>query len=161
MPPSPSTVPAGIFAPLSHATFRGIWVSSTISNTGSLIQSVAAAWVMAEISTAADVALVQTASFLPMALLALPAGAIADIYDRRKVQIAFLTLSLVSVVALAIVSKLELITPWILLALCFLVGSGGALSKRTRGSRLENSRTISAVSSSEWSSSTITSNSTP
>ena len=124
---------AGIFAPLAHATFRGIWISSTVSNTGSLIQSVAAAWVMAEISTADDVALVQTASFLPMALLALPAGAIADIYDRRRVQITFLTLSLLSALALAIVSKLGLITPWLLLALCFLVGSGGALSAPARG----------------------------
>ncbi|HEY6131950.1 MAG TPA: MFS transporter [Halioglobus sp.] len=123
----------GIFAPLAHATFRSMWISSTVSNTGSLIQTVAAAWVMAEISTADDVALVQTASFLPMALLALPAGAIADIYDRRKVQMTFLTLALVSVILLAVVSQLGLITPWLLLALCFLVGSGGALSAPARG----------------------------
>lgn len=136
MPPPPPEAPAsewGIFAPLSHATFRGIWISSTISNTGSLIQSVAAAWVMAQIATADKVALVQTASFLPMALLALPAGAIADIYDRRKVQLVSLALALVAVIALAVVSKLELITPWVLLALCFLVGSGGALSAPARG----------------------------
>ncbi len=123
----------GIFAPLTHATFRSMWISSTASNTGSLIQSVGAAWVMAVISTADHVALVQTASFLPMALLALPAGAIADIYDRRKVQIVFLMLSLVSVILMAVVSLLGLITPWILLALCFLVGSGGALSAPARG----------------------------
>jgi MFS family permease len=123
----------GIFAPLTHATFRSMWISSTVSNTGSLIQSVGAAWVMAVISTADHVALVQTASFLPMALLALPAGAIADIYDRRKVQIVFLTLALVSVILLAVVSRLGLITPWILLALCFLVGCGGALSAPARG----------------------------
>lgn len=136
MPQSPaaSTDSApGIFAPLAHSTFRSMWVGSTISNTGSLIQSVAAAWVMAEISTADDVALVQTASFLPMALLALPAGAIADIYDRRRVQIAFLALALVAVIALAVVSHLDMITPAILLALCFLVGCGGALSAPARG----------------------------
>jgi MFS family permease len=123
----------GIFAPLSHATFRSMWISNTVSNTGSLIQSVGAAWVMAEISTADHVSLVQTASFLPMALLALPAGAIADIYDRRIVQMIFLTLALVSVVLTATVSLLGLITPWLLLALCFLVGSGGALSAPARG----------------------------
>ena len=87
MSQSPNTAtenPPGIFAPLAHATFRGIWISGTVSNTGSLIQSVAAAWVMAQISTANDVALVQTASFLPMALLALPAGAIAIASDLKS-----------------------------------------------------------------------------
>jgi MFS family permease len=136
MSASPATVTEsdlGIFAPLSHDTFRSMWISSTVSNTGSLIQSVGAAWVMAVISTADHVALVQTASFLPMALLALPAGAIADIYDKRKVQIIFLALSLVSVILMVVVSLMGLITPWILLALCFLVGSGGALSAPARG----------------------------
>jgi MFS family permease len=123
----------GIFAPLRRATFRNLWISSTVSNTGSLIQSVGAAWVMTGISTADHVALVQTASFLPMALFALPAGAIADIYDRRKVQITFLTLALVAAVLMTLASVLGLITPWILLAFCFLVGSGGALSAPARG----------------------------
>jgi len=124
---------AGIFAPLNHATFRSMWMGSTVSNTGSLIQSVAAAWVMAEISTVDHVSLVHTASFLPMALLALPAGAIADIYDRRKVQMIFLSLALVSVILTTTVSLLGLLTPWLLLALCFLVGSCGALSAPARG----------------------------
>lgn len=122
-----------IFAPLSHATFRGMWISSTVSNTGSLIQSVGAAWIMAQISTAHDVALVQTATFLPMALLALPAGAIADIFDRRKVQIVSLTFALVAATLMAVTSLLGMLTPWMLLALCFLVGSGGALSAPARG----------------------------
>lgn len=132
--PATSTESAqGIFAPLTHATFRGMWISSTVSNTGSLIQSVGAAWVMAQISTADHVALVQTATFLPMALLALPAGAIADIYDRRKVQITFLTFALLAATLMAAASLLGMLTPWTLLALCFLVGSGGALSAPARG----------------------------
>tara|TARA_R100000687_G_scaffold82971_1_gene84004 strand:- start:1773 stop:2036 length:264 start_codon:yes stop_codon:yes gene_type:complete len=64
-----------IFAPLRHTEFRNMWLSNTVSNAGGLIQSVAAAWVMASIATADYVALVQTATFLPMALFALPAGA--------------------------------------------------------------------------------------
>lgn len=123
----------GIFAPLRQSTFRNLWISSTISNTGSLIQSVGAAWVMTGISTADHVALVQTASFLPMALFALPAGAIADIYDRRKVQITFLTLTLVAGALMTLVSVLGWLTPWVLLSFCFLVGSGGALSAPARG----------------------------
>jgi len=123
----------GLFAPLAHATFRNMWIGSTISNTGGLIQAVGAAWVMASISTADNVALVQTASFLPVALLALPAGAIADIYDRRKVQITFLLFSLVAAALMAVLSLLELITPAVLLGLCFLVGCGGALFAPARG----------------------------
>ncbi len=121
------------FAPLRHDTFRNMWISNTVSNAGSLIQSVAAAWVMASISTADDVALVQTATFLPMALFALPAGAIADIYDRRKVQIVFFSLALLAAVLMTLVAMLGLITPGVLLALCFLVGCGNALSAPARG----------------------------
>ncbi len=124
---------SGIFSPLKQPAFRNMWLSSTVSNTGSLIQSVGAAWVMASISTADHVALVQTASFLPMALFALPAGAIADIYDRRKVQMLFLSLSLVAGVLMTLVSLMGLITPWVLLGFCFLVGAGGALSAPSRG----------------------------
>lgn len=123
----------GIFSPLRETVFRNMWFSSTISNTGGLIQSVAAAWVMAGIATADYVALVQTASFLPMALLALPAGAIADIYDRRKVQILFLSLALIASVMMMLAMLLGWITPWVLLGFCFLVGAGGALSAPARG----------------------------
>lgn len=122
-----------IFAPLRQATFRNLWLSSTVSNTGSLIQSVGAAWTMAAISTADHVALVQTATFLPVALLAIPAGAIADIYDRRKVQIAALSLALVAGVLMTLASIMGLMTPWVLLGFCFLVGCGGALSAPARG----------------------------
>jgi len=123
----------GVFAPLRHAAFRNMWISSTITNAGGLIQSVAAAWVMAEIATADYVALVQTATFLPMALFALPAGALADIYDRRKVQIVFFSLSLIAALLMTTASILGLITPWVLLGLCFLVGTGGALAAPARG----------------------------
>jgi MFS family permease len=110
-----------------------MWISNTVANAGSLIQSVAAAWVMAGIATADYVALVQTATFLPMALFALPAGAIADIYDRRKVQITFFSLSLLAAALMTLISLLGMITPWVLLGLCFLVGTGGALAAPARG----------------------------
>ncbi|MBB3047715.1 MFS family permease [Litorivivens lipolytica] len=122
-----------IFSPLQHATFRNMWLSNTVTNAGSLIQSVAAAWVMTSISTADHVALVQTATFLPMALFALPAGAIADIYDRRKVQIVFFFVSMLAAILMTAVSAFDLITPWVLLGLCFLVGTGGALAAPARG----------------------------
>lgn len=135
-PGEKTTAKPGVFSPLSHNTFRGMWFSNTISNAGSLIQSVAAAWVMASIATADYVALVQTATFLPMALFALPAGALADIYDRRKVQIAFFLLSLVAAAVMTAASFLNIITPWILLSLCFLVGTGAALAAPARGASI-------------------------
>ncbi len=126
--PSPGT-----FAPLSVPTFRNMWISNTISNTGALIQSVAAAWVMASISTADHVAMVQTATFLPMALFALPAGAVADIWDRRKVQMLFFAFALVASVLMTLASSADLLTPWVLLGFCFLVGCGNALAAPARG----------------------------
>jgi len=117
----------GIFAPLGVPTFRNIWLASLISNTGALIQGVGSAWVMAEISTADKVAMVQTATFLPMALLAVPAGAIADMYNRRKSQIASLAIAVAGALALAIFSLIGWITPWVLLGLCFFIGCGMAV----------------------------------
>jgi MFS family permease len=122
-----------IFAPLRQTTFRNLWLSNTVSNTGSLIQSVGAAWTMAAISTADHVALVQTATFLPVALLAIPAGAIADLYDRRKVQIVSLSIALVAGVLMTLASMLGGMTPRVLLGFCFLVGCGSALSAPARG----------------------------
>ncbi|SCW90390.1 Predicted arabinose efflux permease, MFS family [Sphingobium faniae] len=118
---------AGVFAPLVVPTFRNIWLASLISNTGALIQGVGSAWVMAEISTPSMVAMVQTATFLPMALLAIPAGAIADMYDRRKSQIAALSIALGGALILTLLSLAGLITPWSLLGMCFFIGCGMAL----------------------------------
>ncbi len=131
--PKDSGEKAGIFSPLGHSTFRSMWVSNTVSNAGSLIQSVAAAWIMTSISTADHVALVQTATFLPMALLALPAGAVADIFDRRKVQMVCFLLSMVAAALMTLISWLDMITPWNLLGLCALVGTGAALAAPARG----------------------------
>ena len=76
----------GITAPLRHSIFRRIWLASLLSNLGILIQGVGAAWAMTQMASSADkVALVQTALMLPVMLIAMPAGAIADMHDRRVV----------------------------------------------------------------------------
>jgi MFS family permease len=118
----------GIAAPLRHATFRRIWLASVLSNLGILIQGVGAAWAMTQMASSADkVALVQTALSLPVMLIAMPAGAIADMYDRRIVALVALAIALAGATVLAILAWLGLITPNLLLALCFTVGSGMAL----------------------------------
>jgi MFS family permease len=118
----------GIVAPLRHATFRRIWLASVASNLGILIQGVGAAWAMTQMVSSADrVALVQTALSLPVMLIAMPAGAIADMYDRRIVALVALGIALAGTTALTALAWLGLVTPNLLLALCFVVGSGMAL----------------------------------
>ena len=117
-----------IAAPLRHPVFRRIWFASLVSNLGILIQGVGAAWAMTQMTTSADkVALVQTALMLPIMLIAMPAGAIADMHDRRVVAMVSLGIALVGATVLTVLAWLGLVTPNILLALCFVVGSGMAL----------------------------------
>src|SRR2546429_5593161 len=118
----------GIAAPLRHAVFRRIWFASLVSNLGILIQGVGAAWAMTQMTSSADkVALVQTALMLPIMLIAMPAGAIADMHDRRIVALISLGIALVGATTLTVLAWFGLVTPNTLLALCFVVGSGMAL----------------------------------
>lgn len=101
-----------ITAPLRHATFLRIWLASLLSNIGILIQGVGAAWVMTQMTSSADkVALVQTALLLPVMLISVPAGAIADMYDRRIVALVSLGIALAGAIGLTVVAWLGLITP--------------------------------------------------
>src|SRR5271166_3090188 len=118
----------GVAAPLRYATFRRIWLASLLSNLGLLIQAVGAAWAMTQMASSADkVALVQTALMLPVMLIAMPAGAIADMYDRRIVALVSLSIALTGATSLTVLTWFGLINPPTLLALCFVVGSGNAL----------------------------------
>ncbi|WP_166300425.1 MFS transporter [Bradyrhizobium sp. 2S1] len=120
--------PDSITAPLRHSIFRRIWLASLLSNLGILIQGVGAAWAMTQMSSEADkVALVQTALMLPVMLISMPAGAIADMHDRRIVALVSLAIALTGATTLTVLAWLNLVTPNILLALCFVVGSGMAL----------------------------------
>ena len=117
-----------VLGPLRQNVFRRIWLASLLSNFGSLIQGVGAAWAMTQMTTSADmVALVQTASTLPIMLISLPAGAIADMYDRRLVALLALAITLIGSIALTGLAYYGAITPISLLAFCFIIGSGMAL----------------------------------
>lgn len=117
------------FAPLRHATFRNVWLATLASNFGSLIQGVGAAWLMTSIADSVDmVALVQASTTLPIMLLSLFGGAVADSYDRRRVMMIAQTIMLVVSVGLAAATWAGLMTPWLLLAFTFLVGCGTALN---------------------------------
>jgi MFS family permease len=117
-----------VAAPLRHAVFRRIWLASLLSNLGLMIQGVGAAWAMTQMASSADkVALVQTALMLPIMLISMPAGAVADMYDRRIVALVSLSLALVGATTLTVLTWLGMVTPEILLGFCFVVGCGMAL----------------------------------
>ena len=118
----------GIFSPLRYAVFRRIWTASLLSNLGILVLGVGAAWTMTQISSSADmVALVQTSLMLPVALVSTPAGAIADMFDRRIVGLVALAIALVGSISLSALAWLGVVTPVLLLVTCFIIGSGMAL----------------------------------
>ncbi len=73
------------WSPLRHPLFRAMWIASVVSNVGTWMHAVAAAWLMTKLATSPlPVALVQTATTLPVFLISLPAGALADLVDRRR-----------------------------------------------------------------------------
>ncbi|HKX78081.1 MAG TPA: MFS transporter [Novosphingobium sp.] len=119
----------GTFAPLKEqGPFRRIWIASIFSNFSQLFLGVGAAWEMTKLSNSPSmVALVQTAMMLPLMIVTLPAGAIADMFDKRKIALSGLGFSALSAAALTLVSSAGMITPWLLLAFCVLIGAGVAL----------------------------------
>jgi MFS family permease len=124
----PAEARPGAFAPLREKAFRTIWSASLFSNFGQLILGVGAAWEMTRLSSSPSmVALVQTALMLPLMIVALPAGAIADMFDRRKIALTGLGFAIAASTALTVLAFLGLTTPWVLLGCIVLVGAGVAL----------------------------------
>ncbi|QUG73884.1 MFS transporter [Erwinia sp. E602] len=118
----------GAFAPLKQGLFAMIWAATILGNTGSFMRDVASSWLVTGLSSnPAAVALMQTAATLPIFLLAIPAGVLSDILDRRRLLI-FVQLLLASVSAtLLILSQNNLLTVEYLVALTFIGGIGAAL----------------------------------
>ena len=134
-PASPATVqqpPGSAWAPFRHEAFAAMWGGQFVSNIGSWMQTVAAQWLMLALTgSAAYVAFIQTAASLPVVLFAVLAGAIGDLVNRRKFLIITQTLMLLAAAALGFLAVAGLVTPWLLLALIFAVGTGQALTSPT------------------------------
>ena len=119
----------GTKSPLSLPVFRAVWVANLVSNFGGVIQSVGASWLMISLAASPQlIALVQAATTLPIMLLALPAGAIADNFDRRRIMILSQLFMLTVSVGLATFAWIGVLTPWWLLGFTFLIGCGTALN---------------------------------
>ena len=127
--PSATAAGGGILAPLRLPMFRAVWTANLIGSMGWLVQGVGAAWLMTSLSGSADmVALVQTATTLPILLFALFAGALADLWDRRWVLMLAQLWVAGAALALAACSALGLLGPMVLLLFTFLIGTGAALN---------------------------------
>lgn len=108
------------WSPLRHKAFRLIWIVGLISNIANWMQNVASTWLMTVwTDSILMVALIQTASGLPSLLLALPAGAVADLIDRRRILLVAQCWMLLVCMALTMVTLLTLREPWVLLGLVF------------------------------------------
>lgn len=124
-----SKVDISPWRPLLEPLFRALWIATIVSNIGTWIQDIGSSWLMTSLApTPWMVSLVQAASTLPMSLLALPAGALADVADRRKVLIVTQIWMLLASGILGILTLLGKISSEVLLALTFALGIGAALN---------------------------------
>lgn len=113
---------------LRDSQLRGFLIAGLVSGFGSYVQAIAAGWLMASLTPMVlMVALVQTASSLPILLFALIAGALADVYDRRRLLLVAQAIMFSAAALLALLSFTGAIAPWMLLALTFVMGTGLAL----------------------------------
>src|ERR1700735_1880863 len=116
-------------APFRHRVFAVIWTATLVSNVGGWMYSAASGWLMTTLNPdPLIVALVQAASTLPICLFALPAGALADIFDKRKFLIVVETLTTAVSAIYAAMVGLGLATPGNLLLFTFLIGAAGVLT---------------------------------
>src|SRR5947199_4230793 len=125
---APADVAPSAWSPLQNGLFRSLWIATIVSNVGTWMQDVGAGWLMTSLSPSPSmVALVEAADSIPVMLLALPAGALADIVDRRRLLIAVQVYLLIIAGALGVLTLLDMMTAWMLLGFIFALGVGTAM----------------------------------
>lgn len=130
--PAAGKAVVGGFAPLRNPTFRTMWSAQFASNIGGWMQTVGAQWLMLSLTPATSyLAFIQTAASLPVLLFAIPAGAVGDLVDRRRLLLVTTLFMAATTTALGVLAIAGLVTPWALLAALFLVGAGQAWTSPT------------------------------
>jgi MFS family permease len=120
---------ASAWCSLRHKVFRALWIATFFSNIGTWMQEVGGSWLMTALAPSPFmVALMQVATSLPMVLLALPAGTLADIVDRRRLLIATQSALCLTAFCFGVIVWLEAMTPWVLLSLTAAMSFGLALT---------------------------------
>lgn len=122
-----AVAPSSAWTPFRHQVFTVLWTATVVSNVGTWMHDVGAGWLMTSLSPSPlMVALVQTATTLPIFLFALPAGALADVVDRRRLLISFQSVMAVLAALLGVLVWLERADTLVLLLITFLLGTCAA-----------------------------------
>jgi len=117
------------WSPLRQPVFRALWTAAVVSNIGTWMQSVGGVWLMTSLTPSPTmVALMQTATSLPVFLVVLPAGALADIIDRRRMLLFTQAWMCAAAAGLSVLTLVGATTPWLLLSLTFALGLGSAMN---------------------------------
>ena len=129
------TVPARVhgassaWAPLYEPLFRSLWIAAVISYTGTWMQNVGAGWLMTQLTMSPlMVSLVQAAATVPVFLVILPAGALADMMDRRRLLLIAQGWMVLASGILGILTLTGFVGPWVLLFFTFLLGLGSVMN---------------------------------
>lgn len=113
------------WAPMRNPIFKMFWVASFVSNLGTWMHEIGAGWLMTELDASPKmVSSVRIAMAIPIVLLAIPAGVLADRIDRRKLLLATQVLMLSTTATLAVLTASGVMTSWLLLAMTFFIGLG-------------------------------------
>jgi MFS family permease len=127
--PLPRSRAESPWAPLGEPLFRSLWIASVISYTGTWMQNVGAGWLMTQMTmNPLMVGLVQAAAVLPVFLVILPAGALADMVDRRRFLLLTQGWMVLAAGALGIMTITCCVGPWVLLLFTFLLGLGAVMN---------------------------------
>jgi MFS family permease len=117
------------WAPLGEPLFRSLWIASVISYTGTWMQNVGAGWLMTQLTmNPLMVGLVQAAGAVPVFLVILPAGALADMVDRRRFLLLTQGWMVLASATLGILTLTSCVGPWVLLLFTFLLGLGAVMN---------------------------------
>jgi predicted MFS family arabinose efflux permease len=117
------------WTPLGEPLFRSLWIAAVVSYTGTWMQNVGAGWLMTQLTTSPlMVSLVQAAAAIPVFVAVLPAGALADMVDRRRLLLFTQSWMIAAAVVLGILTLLHAVNPWVLLAFTFLMGFGAVMN---------------------------------
>ncbi len=120
---------ASPWAPLGEPLFRSLWLASVISYTGTWMQNVGAGWLMTQMTmNPLMVGLVQAAGALPVFLVILPAGALADMVDRRRFLLRTQGWMVLASATLGIMTLTSCVKPWVLLLFTFMLGLGAVMN---------------------------------
>ena len=117
------------WAPLGEPLFRSLWIAAVVSYTGTWMQNVGAGWLMTQLTTSPlMVSLVQAAAAVPVFMVVLPAGALADMVDRRRLLLFTQSWMVVAAAALGVLTLLHVVNPWVLLMFTFVLGLGAVMN---------------------------------